>query len=271
MTQLTLAPLSNFDVGAIVSAAIGFAAYRTHSLDGAGALAAVAVGTATYGALGLPGAAVLLAFFVTSVALSRVGRARKRELLVDVGKTGPRDASQVFANGGIAAVCALLALWFDPRFAFAFAGAFAAATADTWGTEIGTLARAQPRSIVTLRPVSPGLSGGVTLPGTLAEIAGAVTVAAVALTLPLANGGAARAFVAIALAGILGALADSALGGTLQSLRFCPQCRRPTEREPHVCGANTTPIRGASWLGNDAVNFAATLVGAAVGFAASPR
>lgn len=268
MTQLTLAPLSNFDIGAIVSSAIALAAYRTRSLDGAGAFAAFAVGTATYGALGLPGAAILLAFFSTSVALSRVGRARKRALLVDVGKTGPRDAAQVFANGGIAAVCALLALWVDPRFAFAFAGALAAATADTWGTEIGTLARARPRSIVTLRPVAAGLSGGVTLPGTLAEVAGALLIAGVTSTIGF-GGNATRAFAAVALAGIVGALADSVIGGSLQSLRFCPQCRRSTEREPHGCGANTTPIRGAAWLGNDAVNIAATLVGAAVGFAAS--
>jgi uncharacterized protein (TIGR00297 family) len=265
VTRLTLAPLSNFDIGGVAAAAIALLAYRTRSLNAAGSVAAFAVGTATFGGLGLPGAAVLLAFFVTSSVLSRIGRARKRDALVDVGKTGARDATQVFANGGVAALCALLALWLDPRFGYAFAGAFAAATADTWGTEIGTLARRQPRSILTLRPVATGLSGGVTLPGTLAEIAGALLIAATALSLPAAFG--VRAFAAVALGGILGALVDSALGASLQSLRFCPQCRRATEREPHGCGANTTPIRGLTWLGNDGVNFAATLVGAAVAFA----
>ena len=269
MTQLTLAPLSNFDVGAIVSVAIAFVAYRTRSLDVSGSLAAVIVGTAIYGAFGLPGAAVLLTFFVGSIVLSRVGRARKRETLVDVGKTGPRDATQVFANGGIAAVCALVALWVDPRFIYAFAGALAAATADTWGTEIGTLARQRPRSILTLRPVATGLSGGVTLAGTLAEVAGATLLGTSALALPLA--GMPRTLVIVSVAGIAGALADSVLGGSLQSLRFCPQCRRPTEREPHGCGANTTRIRGVAWLGNDGVNFAATLVGAAVAFGLGAR
>ncbi|MBD5656320.1 MAG: DUF92 domain-containing protein, partial [Candidatus Eremiobacteraeota bacterium] len=65
--------------------------------------------------------------------------------------------------------------------------------------------------------------------------------------------------------------ADSVLGASLQSLRFCPQCRRPTEREPHGCGANTSQLRGLSWFGNDGVNFAATLVGAAVAFAVAAR
>ena len=138
MTELTLAPLSNFDVGAVASAAVALVAYRARSLDAGGAVAAFAVGTATYGALGPPGAAVLLAFFITSVALSRMGKTRKEKAFVDIGKTGPRDAAQVVANGGVAAGCALLALWVDPRYAVAFAGAFAAATADTWGTEIGS-------------------------------------------------------------------------------------------------------------------------------------
>ncbi|MBD5653789.1 MAG: DUF92 domain-containing protein, partial [Candidatus Eremiobacteraeota bacterium] len=195
MTQLTLAPLSNFDIGAIASAAIAIVAYRTRSLDASGSIAAFAVGTATFGGLGFPGAAVLLAFFITSTALSRLGRTRKRDAFIDIGKAGPRDAAQVFANGGVAALCALGALWIDPRIAYAFAGAFAAATADTWGTEIGALARQQPRSILTLRPVATGLSGGVTLPGTLAEVAGALLIAATAMTLPIAA--APRAFAAI--------------------------------------------------------------------------
>jgi uncharacterized protein (TIGR00297 family) len=260
VTQLTLAPLTNFDLGAVSAAAIALAAYRLRALDGGGAFAAFLVGTATFGGLAVPGAAVLLAFFLTSTALSRVGRGRKRAALAEVGKSGPRDATQVLANGGVAALCALCALWIGPRYAVAFAGAFAAATADTWGTEIGTLAARRPVSVLTGKPVGAGLSGGVTLLGTLAEIAGALFVAAVSLL--LAGG----AFAAVALGGIAGALVDSLLGASLQTLRWCPQCRRPTEREPHLCGANTTLLRGLSWMGNDFVNFAATLTGALVAY-----
>jgi uncharacterized protein (TIGR00297 family) len=258
---VTLAPLTNFDIGAVAASAIAIAAFRVRSLDAGGAIAAAIVGTVTFGALGLPGAGVLLAFFITSVALSRVGKARKAQILVDVGKTGPRDAAQVFANGGIAAVCALLSLWEGPRFVVAFAGAFAAAAADTWATEIGALARGTPRSILTFKPIATGLSGGVSLQGTLAEIGGALLIAAVALALVP------HSFLAVALGGIAGATADSLLGASLQSLRWCPGCKRLTEREPHVCGANTTPVRGLSWFGNDTTNYVATLIGAGVAFA----
>jgi uncharacterized protein (TIGR00297 family) len=261
VTELTLAPLSNFDVGAVASAAVAVVAYRARSLDAGGAVAAFAVGTATYGALGPQGAAVLLAFFVTSVAFSRMGKTRKEKAFVDIGKTGPRDAAQVLANGGVAAICALLALWVDARYAVAFAGAFAAATADTWGTEIGSLARLQPRSILTRKPVATGISGGVTALGLLAEFAGALLIALVAHLLRP------HVLLPVACAGIAGALLDSVLGATLQSLRWCPNCKRPTEREPHTCGANTSHLRGLSWFGNDAVNFTATLAAAALAFA----
>jgi uncharacterized protein (TIGR00297 family) len=258
--RVTLAPLTRFDIGALAAAIVAYIAVRLRLLTAGGALAAFAIGTATYGALGPPGAAVLLAFFVTSAVLSRVGRSVKRTL-VDAGKAGARDAAQVLANGGIAAACALCALGGDVRFVAAFAGAFAAANADTWGTEIGTLARRQPRSLLTLRPVATGISGGVTLAGTLAEIAGAATVAASAALLS------AHVVWPALAGGVAGALADSALGASLQALRWCPQCRRACETDPHACGANTSLVRGASWIGNDAVNAFATATGAAVAFA----
>ncbi len=263
--RFTLAPLGDFDVAAIVAATIALVAYRTRSLDSGGALAAWFVGTASFGALGLGGAAVLLTFFTSSVLLSRIGRTRKRSVLCDVAKADARDASQVLANGAVAALCALAALRLGPRYAFAFAGACAAANADTWGTEIGTLVRQWPRSILTLRPIATGLSGGVTWAGTLAEIAGALALAAVAMFV-LDR----RMFVAVAVGGMAGALIDSMFGASLQSLRWCPHCNRATEREPHACGANTRPVRGIAWLGNDGVNFAATLTGAGVAYLLAP-
>ena len=226
----------------------------------------------------------MLAFFASSVALGRIGKARKGQL-TDVGKLGARDAAQVLANGGVATACALpLALvvlpgpWFVALVA-AFAGAYAAATADTWGTEIGTLVRAAPRSIVTLRPIAAGLSGGVTAAGTLAEVAGAVFIGVVAAgSLRLLPGFAdlREAFplagaLAATLGGITGALVDSLLGGTLQELRRCPVCERSCEIDPHTCGSPTSIVRGLRGFSNDLVNGAATLTGALVAGALAAR
>jgi uncharacterized protein (TIGR00297 family) len=243
--------------GALLALAVAVLAYRAHALSVSGAIAAFVIGTAAFGAGGWPAALVLFAFFVPSTLLSRLGKARKREL-VDIGKHGARDAWQVFANGGVAAICIVASLRYGLPFAAAFAGAFAAASADTWGTEIGTLARGTPRSILTWRPLATGLSGGVTVQGTLAEFTGAAVVAAVAWSLHVAP------FAPVFAGGIAGAFADSLLGATLQALRWCPRCERACETNPHVCGTPTKLRRGAAWFDNDAVNFAATAIGALV-------
>jgi uncharacterized protein (TIGR00297 family) len=280
---MNIAPLA---IGAVLAGAIALVAWRVRALTAGGAAAAFAVGTLTYAAGTLGFTFVLLAFFVPSVLLSRIGRARKRAL-VDVGKHGARDAMQVIANGGVATACAVVwAFGHDPRWALAFAGAYAAATADTWATEIGTLARRQPRSILTLRPVATGMSGGVTIPGTLAEIAGAVWLGvtglagiAAAYVLNAADFGFAwhtgapaaymvpvGTLLAIPVGGIAGATADSVLGATVQELRRCDVCERACETDPHACGAPSRLVRGVRGFSNDVVNLLATATGAAVAF-----
>jgi uncharacterized protein (TIGR00297 family) len=254
-----------------LAALIAALALRAHALDRSGALAAIVVGALTYGVGGWPFTLVLLAFFVPSVALSRVGRARKKRL-VDIGKGGPRDAWQVLANGGVATACAVgsgfslsAAHPSGARLLMAgFAGAYAAATADTWGTEIGTLMRGLPRSILTGRPIPTGLSGGVTLWGSLAEIAGAGWIGLSTHGLPALAMQPARAnlFLPVALGGAAGALIDSLLGATVQELRRCPACERTCETNPHACGTPTALIRGMPGFSNDLVNFGATLGGA---------
>jgi uncharacterized protein (TIGR00297 family) len=244
-------------LGTVLAAAIALGALRARSLTAGGAAAAFVVGTIVFAAGGWPGALVLFAFFLPATLLSRLGRARKRRLN-GIAKQGPRDAWQVLANGGVAALCALLAVGGGPAFAAAFAGAFAAAAADTWGTEIGTLSRASPRSLVTLRPVAAGLSGGVTLLGMLATFAGALLVGCIARVVGLA------AFLPVALGGVVGALVDSLLGATLQAERWCARCASACETDPHRCGSATVLRHGLAWIENDAVNLAATLAGALI-------
>jgi len=251
-------------------------AVRVHALTRSGGVAAFVVGGLTFAAGTIGSALLLLAFFISSVALSRAGKARKRAL-VDIGKAGARDAWQVLANGGVATAAlmgwvfldhgAAASAWFG-----AFAGAYAAATADTWGTEIGTLAAKPPRSILTGKPLATGLSGGVSAPGTAAEVAGAVLIAILTpLALLLALPGTpvtlhvlTSLMLPVFAGGFGGALIDSLLGATLQERRWCPACQRECEVDQHGCGTATEHRRGLPWLTNDAVNFAATAAGAAI-------
>lgn len=240
--------------GALFAGLVALSAYRSRALTRDGAMAAFAVGTVTFGAGGWRGAGVLLAFFVPATLLSRIGGAHKRTAMADA-KSGPRDAGQVLANGAVAAICLLGG---TPRTMAAFAGAVAAASADTWGTEVGTASHERPRSVVTFKTVPPGASGGVTAIGSIASLAGAACVAAVAAAAGVAS------FWPVAFGGMAGALADSLLGATLQERRWCPRCRQQCESNPHLCGAPTHRGSGLPWLANDGVNVAATVTGAAI-------
>ena len=133
--------------GLVLAGALALGARRRRSLSSGGALAAVAVGTAAMIA-GWDWAALLVAFFLSSTALSRYRRAARDARIGDIVEKGDeRDAAQVFANGGVFAASALVStITGDPNLAAIAVGALAAATADTWATEIGTLAGRPPRA-----------------------------------------------------------------------------------------------------------------------------
>ena len=246
--------------GLLLAGALAFGARAVRALSRGGAIAALAVGTAATIA-GWPWAIILIAFFLTSTALSRFKRA-KREARIGriVEKGDERDAFQVLANGGVFAAAALMAAATGQvGWAAVALGALAAAAADTWATEVGTLAGGLPRSVVSLKPLPPGTSGAITVSGTLASIAGAAFVAGVAYV-----AGFRSATVAVFVGGVVGSLADSFVGATVQERRWCDGCSEPTERRTHSCGRATRIVGGIPGARNDLVNVVCTLVGAAV-------
>jgi len=252
--------LARVAIGGVLSAFVAVAARRKLTLSTSGAIAAAAVGTISIAA-GASWGALLFSFFVPASALSKLG---EREKAVRVGsvveKGAERDAGQVLANAGVFTAAALgFLLWPSPTWQAIGAGALAAAAADTWATEVGTLPGGDPISLISGKTVPPGTSGGVTLVGTAAGMAGALFIAAAAT---LANWQA--SFAAVALGGMTGALADSLLGATLQARRWCDVCAQSTERLVHNCGNPARHARGLRGFDNDVVNAVCSGVGALV-------
>jgi uncharacterized protein (TIGR00297 family) len=249
--------------GFILAIAIAYVAYRAHSLNRSGAYAAVVVGTVIFGIGGWQWAVLLLAFFISSSGLTRAFKKRKSNLSEKFSKGGQRDAGQVFGNGALSTLFAGLHFFFpaEPWVWLAFAASLAAVNADTWATELGVLNPHPPRMITNFgRVVEKGTSGGISLAGTLASLAGSSVIGLLAAlvypspdyptgTMSLTIG------LSVTLAGFLGSLFDSLLGATIQAIYHCPTCNKETERHPlHTCGTQTTLKRGWSWLNNDMVN-----------------
>jgi uncharacterized protein (TIGR00297 family) len=245
--------------GFLLAIIIAYAAYRAHSLNQSGAYAAVIVGTLIFGVGGWQWAVLLLTFFITSSGLTRAFKKRKLDLAEKFSKGGQRDAGQVFGNGALAAIFAALSPFAGSWTWIAFAASLAAVNADTWATELGVLNPHPPRMITNGKVVEKGTSGGVSLIGTLASLAGAGVIAILAAWLSPFGTDWSLIWI-ISLAGLLGSLFDSFLGATAQAIYHCPSCHKETERHPtHLCGSPTTLKRGWAWLNNDLVNFGCAL------------
>jgi uncharacterized protein (TIGR00297 family) len=264
-----------------VAAGIAYLGHRARALSVDGAVAACLVGGTVFGFGGWAWAILLVLFFSSSSLLSlfKASESRKQRAARTFEKGGRRDAAQVLANGGIPALLALISAFVQPAVLplvySAYAGALAAAAADTWATEIGVLSKRPPRLITNGRTVPPGTSGGVTLLGSSAAVAGALLMgaaaAAPAIVPFLASGplsSYARPLVILFAAGaggVVGALVDSLLGAALQASYRCPRCDQPTESALHSCGTQTELVKGIRGINNDRVNVLAVLVGALLG------
>ncbi len=193
----------------------------------------------------LPG----LALFVVAFAATRFRRGQKEKSGLAESRRG-RRASQVAANMGAAAISALALpppLWFAfrsrgytitaPILLAPLVAALAEAAADTVSSEVGQAIGGDPLLITSLRRVSPGTDGAVSFAGTAAGFLAAAVIVLVAIpTLRLDP----RQAVVAWIAGVLGFLADTLIGATLER-------------------------RG--WLNNDAVNFFSTAIAAGLAFA----
>jgi uncharacterized protein (TIGR00297 family) len=186
-----------------VNAAIGATAAGFGLVSRSGAVAGAVVGSVIWTFGGWRSYVLLLLFFALGTAATRFGYGRKAAKGVAQADSGRRGAAHAFANCGVPAA---LALFQAPP--IAFAAAFAAAAADTLGTEIGALYGRRPFAPLDLTPRQPGAPGAISWPGTLAGLGAAALVGLGAVLLHLVP--ASRLWV-VAAAGLVGSLAESAL------------------------------------------------------------
>lgn len=224
-------------LGLAINAAFAGFAFWQGSIDFAGGLSAVLIGVAITAGLGLPGLLVMIAFFVLGSAATKLGYRVKAARGIAQEKGGARGWRNAWANGGVAAFLALMAALDPPRaglYAIAYAAAVATAAADTCSSEIGKAYGRRTFLITTLRPVPPGTEGAISLEGTVGGFAGGALVAAVGALGGLYSWPAAGL---VALAGLLGSLAESVIG---------------------------TVAERNGWLDNDLLNALNTALGAAI-------
>ncbi|MDK2790860.1 MAG: hypothetical protein PWP15_1369 [Methanothermococcus sp.] len=155
---------------------------------------------------------LLFSFLVLGSLVSKIGYSTKDSMKLGECK---RTIKNVLANG-IMAVLFVLAyafgiLNYDVAL-IGYAGSIAAATSDTFSSELGVLSKETPRLITTLKKVEKGTDGGITLFGTLLGLLGSFSIGFLAFLLFKDLN-----LIWIAtVAGLLGNLSDSLVGALFE-------------------------------------------------------
>jgi len=258
--ETILNPLS---LGIVLAVTVSILSYKVNFLDLSGAGGAFLLGLIIFGFGGWLFTIPIMIFYISSSALSIIGKRRKKKFASLFEKTGRRDIYQVLANGGIPGILVLLN-YFNPAalIYYMYLAALATATADTWATEIGIFSRSRPWLITNLNRVEPGRSGAISGLGSLAALCGSALIAFTGvMTSPQANYSEWLLIFTITFAGFAGNFIDSICGASFQAQFRCGQCGKHTERKIH-CTIKTDHISGLLIMNNDFVNFFSISCGA---------
>ena len=215
-----------------------------------GSVAAAVIGLFIFGLGGWKWSVPLLTFFFLSSFLSKLPKNKNQYF----EKGDKRDAAQVFANGIVPLLVFALSLIIregNDIFYFIYLTALGAAAADTWATEIGNLKIRKTFSVIGFYEVEQGISGGVSLGGTVGGFLGALSVI-LSGYFWISSGNCYLMALSLASA-FSGMVLDSFLGALWQRKNICTVCDKITERKIH-CGKPTKYYSGIKWLNNDAVN-----------------
>jgi uncharacterized protein (TIGR00297 family) len=248
--------LDHYLLASILALSIGVLSFTLKLLSPSGSLATIALAFLIFALGGWQWTVPIFAFFFLSSFLSKVGKQRKKAFAETFQKTDTRDAFQVLANGGMAAILILLdAVIPNPIWYPVYLSAIAAATADTWATEIGVLSHRQPLHILSWKRIGHGSSGAISFVGSLAGLAGAITITFIGaffIQLTIVE------ICIIIICGTAGNLIDSILGASVQACFRCNVCGMLSEKTEH-CSVPALHESGLRFVRNDAVNFLSAL------------
>ena len=210
-------------------------------------------------ALGNFGFILLLVFLVGSVLIDKIKDKKRAD--DGITKRGScRDSVQVVANGLIPMLMAIFfAIKPSDGFVLAYVAVLAEAFADTAASGIGVFSR-ETYDIFKFRKCEKGISGGVSVIGTLAALLVSFVIPLLAAAFGMIS--IIDAVIAAALA-FAGVMFDSLLGSLLQVKYRCAVCGKVTEREIH-CDKVTEKISGFAFFDNDVVNLFSGIFAAAL-------
>ncbi len=245
--------IDNYIIPILLTPALVAFVQKKRALDAGGILAAIILDVAVSLSLGNDGFLILLSFLIGGLITDKIKKKADK-----TGQSERRNFVQVVSNGGVGAIFALAFLITkQDAFVVGFCASFAEALADTAASGIGAFSK-NTLDPFRMKKCECGLSGGMSLVGTLASVLGALVITLISVAL-----GAVNLFgaVVIVTAGVAGCIFDSFLGSLFQVKYICTSCKKITEKKTH-CGEKTAYYRGIKFVDNNLVNFLGTLFAA---------
>lgn len=191
---------------------------------------------------------LLVPFFLLGVLVTKIGHAEKARLTKSSdgssGGEGPRNWMQVVANGGVASALILVhtylhmstpymslrtglsPAWHAPGLErilpIGIMAQYAAVAADTFGSELGILAKTTPVLVTApWKKVPRGTNGGVTIEGLGYGLLASFLITAIAYfgvyAMPPYRGLHSQVALLVCVSGVFGSVLDSFLGATVQA------------------------------------------------------
>jgi len=198
-----------------------------------------------------------LLFLSTSTIFSRVFALSK-------SRDRTRNFYQVFANGGIALILGIVYYFYSHSFIPSLIVlVFSSANADTWATEFGGRFGGKPVSLRTFEKTDAGISGSISLIGTIASLAGSFFIMLIAVLINIVNP---DHLLILTIIGFSAALFDSFLGAWLQGIWIDNKGRFYEDNYPEKHN-NLKQIQGIKFINNDCVNFLSSLMSVLVALA----
>ena len=239
---------------------IPFLAYKKKAFTLAAASAAVAL----LAIISLAGIRwlilIVLTFSLLIIAEKIVKKSTTNTCIDDISKkTGARDLVQLGANGGAALICVILFMWTKGQmFLCGYIAAIAEAFGDSMASSIGSTSHGKTINLSTLEEMPSGLSGGVSLRGSVACCLSCFLITLIALVLGLQTW---YQMLISFLCSSAGCFLDSLMGATIQVKYKCGKCGKVTEKEIH-CGGKAEIFSGKAFIDNDIVNISSNLFAA---------
>ena len=245
--------IGNYLVPIIFTPIIIIFALSKKALTLDGVACAIALDVVVTMAFATRGFVILCSFFVGAIIVDKMKKRYKNKGREEYETKGDcRDYMQVISNGLPALVTAIaFGITRNPIFAVPFVASMAEAFSDTVASGIGAFSRTTYDPF-RLRKCESGISGGMSVIGTLSSLAAAFFIGGIAYFLGFVGFGYTELLI-VSVTAFLGALFDSLLGSLVQVKFKCTVCGAITEKAEH-CSQRTVKHSGILTVDNDIVN-----------------